>query len=175
MLTIKHVLQFHACRLSEQIRQMKASARKIVTDHHWVFVSPDRKTFASMKTSPADRAGWTKEWVAYEKTVEFMSPRAPDWENYCSASRDASKWLTTIHLLKLGNGSLPLKKDVRKAIRAGLLSHHVARGRASAFVFAAYTELSNSITALSNDLASFAEVERFAAAREQEAQHARNP
>lgn len=168
MITIKHVLQFNVWQQSERIRRMKADAIKTEPARHWRFLSSDARATRSLNNPPEDPGGWSREWISYQKVVSWMSPRHPQWQEYCSAKLEASKWLTAIHLLKLGDGALPLKKDVRKAIRSGRLEHHVARSRASAFVFGAHVLLSKTLSDLAQDPAGFPEVQRFVADRERE-------
>ena len=171
MVTIHQVLQFHVAQVSEQIRRLRSDAFKTETAKKWVYVSPAGAIFRCRHKCAYDPdAGWTRRWVAYEKVTACISPRHPRWPEFLAVREDASRWLTAIHLLKFGNGALPLKKDVRKAVRAGRFAHHASRARANALIFSALASLTAAVNELASSPERFAEAERFAAAR-REAQH----
>ena len=171
MVTITQVLQFHVAQVSERIRRLKSDAFKSEKAQKWVYVSPDGAVFRCRRKCAFDPdARWTQRWEAYEKVTACISPPHPSWPEYLAAREEASRWLTALHLLKFGNGALPLKKDVRKAVRAGKFAHHVSRAKASALIFSALASLSSTLIELAADPERFAEAERFTAAR-REARH----
>jgi len=174
MITIKDVLQFNVARCSEAIRAIKAGALKTEPAQRCVFVSPEGTVSDVKRDSTGSLPpGWKAKFVEYAKPVVWMSPRHAAWPEYLALKAETSQWLTAVHLLKLGGGTVPLKKDVRKAIRSGGLQHHISRRKASAIVFSARALLEQRESALNADPASFSDVERFVAARQKEAGHAR--
>jgi len=173
VITIKTVLQFHVAQCSEEIRKLKAGAMKYEPERKLVFTSPQGET---TETHPDCTGvlppGWKVKAVEYQRVTASISPQHAHWPEYQALKARASQWLTALHLLKLGSGSAPLKKDVRKTIRSGGLMHHVGKRNASGFVFSARTLLEETIAALVNDPDSFAIIEEFVALRETEVRHA---
>lgn len=173
MITIKDVLQFNVARCSEEIRDIKAGALKIEPAQRRVFVSPE----GSISDLHPDCTGslppgWKVKFVEYARPVACISPRHAQWPDYLARKAETSRWLTAIHLLKLGNGALPVKKDVRKSIRSGGLHHHTSRRCASAFVFSARTLLDEVCSGLAADPCRYSDVEQFVATRRKEVGHA---
>ncbi len=176
MMTLRNVLQFNVFRCSERIHRLKAEAFQSVVEKRGGYFLPDGSP------PPAANSGSERvllKWKQYDvqRTTSYMCPSHATWKEYVAAKEEVSRWCTALHLLKLGEGKPPLKKDVRKSVRAGGLRHHVAKAKASAFVFSALALLNKTSEEFAENPGAFAEAERFAAeraaaAREREVRHA---
>ena len=110
-----------------------------------------------------------KEHARLESGHGCINPRLPAWSDYVKAKERASLLLTAICVLK-HFGSFPLKKDLRKAIRAGIKPLRAHSGKAkdqSAFIFQAWRLMEG--VALGKDESYAQKVEAWASKRSAEA------
>jgi hypothetical protein len=164
MMTLRNVLQFNVFRCSERTHRLKAEAFQSVVEKRGGYFLPDGSRPPAVKTGEKLDLKWKQYEV--QRRTSYMSPSHATWKEYVAAKEEVSRWCTALHLLKLGEGKPPLKKDVRKSVRAGGLQHHVAKAKASAFAFSALALLHQTSEEFERTPGAFAEAERFAAARE---------
>lgn len=160
MMTLRNVLQFNVFRCSERIHRLKAEAFQSVVEKRGGYFLPDGSRPSTV--NPGTEKGLLR-WKQYdvERTTSYMSPKHVAWKEYVAAKEEVSRWCTALHLLKLGEGKPPLKKDVRKSVRAGGLQHHVGKAKASAFVFSALALLNQTSEEFAQNPGAFVEAERF--------------
>ncbi len=153
MVTLHHVLNFKITKIAASIRELKLHSLKKEIVERWVL---DSETGVLKKT-------------AYERVAEHISPKHPHWSRYVALKLECSRHLSALHLLKLGSGLPPAKKDVRKAIRAGRLNFHNHASVASKFLFEAYAVLLLEFERLNNHPEQYDDVARFVEKRAEEA------
>lgn len=141
MVTLKEVIQYRIHVLSQQIANVKESAKSIEKD----------------------------------RTIS-IDPKHGAWPLYIDLKQQASNWLTAITILK-HFGKIPAKTDLRKAIRKNpkLFRNHLSKGDKSqqnALIFSAYQALLDTELDLKTNPSRFAEAEKYAETRKQEAANA---
>jgi hypothetical protein len=142
MVTITDVIKHSVRAQSERIRRLKENALKLQPLEKSVYVSADGKTTLERRPTPEDGPqGWQVAVVKFDKVIEHMSPRHPDWTRYRAAKRQASLLLTARLIVKLGSESLPPHSALRQALKENRLQSHAGRRRARQLCFAAWRYL----------------------------------
>ena len=142
MANINDAIKYAVRSEADRIQRIKAAALKMQTAEKYVCTSPDEKITRPGRPTKAEyEAGWRIRKVPYEKVIQHISPRHPEWPRYQAARRQASLLLTARLLLKLGGESLPALSVVRRALKEGSLASHAHRGRARSLSYAAWRYL----------------------------------
>ena len=142
MANINDVIKYAVRSEAGRIQRIKAAALKMQTMETYVCTSPDEKTARPGRPTKAEyEAGWRLRKVPYEKVIQHISPRHPDWQRYQAARRQASLLLTARLLLKLGGESVPDLVVVRRALKEGGLASHARNVRARTLSYAAWRYL----------------------------------
>ena len=91
MANINDVIKYAVRSEADRIQRIKAAALKMQTMETYVCTSPDEKTARPGRPTKAEyEAGWRLRKVPYEKVIQHISPRHPDWERYQAARRQVS-------------------------------------------------------------------------------------
>ena len=167
MVNITDAIKHAVCSQAERIQRIKAAALKVQPAEKYVYVSPDGKiTQQRRPTKEEYLTGWRMTAVSYDKVIEHISPRHPQWQLYQAARRRASLLLTARLLLKLGGESVPDISVVRRALKEGRLNRHASNRGSRSLSFAAFRYLRKLDNRLQRAPEKFSGVEAWLAARD---------
>lgn len=167
MATMNEIYQYRIHQLSEQIRDLKAAARKMEkTEPH---------------CGPVEKNGVT-EYAMIDQKLVTISPAHPEWKKYRELKDQASLCLTALKILKntphgfVVGKTAPKKEDLRKALRQNRekFTCHCRGGKneQNNLIFGAYSDLLKTEQDLRTNPTRFAEAEAYATKRREEVANA---
>jgi hypothetical protein len=168
MVTITDAIKHAIGSAAKEIQHLKTSALKVQRVKSHVYASPDGKTTRKQRPTKEEySAGWRMIEVDFDRVIEHISPRHPDWRRYQAARRRASLLLTARIILKLGGESVPDLSVVRRGLKDGRLTSHASPRRARSLTFAAWRYLRKLANRLERAPDKFSVVEAWVVTRRQ--------
>ena len=167
MVTITDAIKHSIAVRAKEIHAIKVAALKTQSAEEYVCVSPDGKIAGKRRPTKEEyAAGWRMSQREYDKVIEHISPRHPQWRRYQAAKRQASLLLSARLLLRLGGEAVPEVVAVRRALKEGRLTMHARPRHARSAAFAALRYLRKLDNRLHRAPERFAAVEESIALRQ---------
>lgn len=146
MLTIRNILRFHLCKVSDRIKQLKEECK--------VPVTIKRRTFLT---------GLALDAESNKMTLLHISPRHPRWVEYVGLKLHVSHLLTAMHLQVwmekkgLTTKDAAIHNTIIQFIYDGLCEHHCNKKKVTATAKGALTLLDQHLVEIESDVNNIAD------------------
>lgn len=162
MITITDVFKYLIYQAAKQLRAIKTANLTYEIVEKYAYVLANKKGFRNkLPEDLPNRDQWQFIKVKYEKLIGFISPKDVRWSEYQRTKHRVSLLLTARHIHKLHQESVPNIKQVRSAVKKGLLANHAHTKRVSSLNYQALRCLVKLNNRLTKRPEKFADVEQW--------------